>query len=85
LARDKQLMAPSIFSSGPLMARRQRVAEAWEQPGRPAQTESFDVGQRVFHEKFGYGIVTSADDDRLDIEFEKAGPKRVLDRFVARA
>jgi DNA helicase-2/ATP-dependent DNA helicase PcrA len=85
LARDKQLMAPSIFSSGPLMARRQRVAEAWEQPGRSAQTESFDVGQRVFHEKFGYGVVTSADDDRLDIEFEKAGPKRVLDRFVARA
>jgi len=85
LARQAQLMAPSIFSTGPLMARRQRVAEAWEQPGRPAQTESFDIGQRVFHEKFGYGVVTSADDDRLDIDFEKAGPKRVLDRFVARA
>jgi len=85
LARDKQLMATSIFGNGPLMARRQRVAEAWEQPGRPAQTEIFDVGQRVFHEKFGYGVITSADDDRLDIDFEKAGPKRVLDRFVARA
>jgi len=85
LARQASLMAPSIFSSGPLMARRQRVAEAWEQPARPAQTESFDIGQRVFHEKFGYGVVTSADDDRLDIDFEKAGPKRVLDRFVARA
>jgi DNA helicase-2/ATP-dependent DNA helicase PcrA len=85
LARDKQLMAPGIFGNGPLMARRQRVAEAWEQPGRPPQTENFDVGQRVFHEKFGYGVVTSTDDDRLDIDFEKAGSKRVLDRFVARA
>ena len=85
LARDTRMLAPSLFSNGPLMARRQRTPEAWEQPGRPAQTEAFDIGQRVFHEKFGYGIVTSADDDRLDIDFEKAGQKRVLDRFVARA
>ena len=85
LARDARMLAPSLFSNGPLMARRQRTPEAWEQPGRPAQTEAFDIGQRVFHEKFGYGIVTSADDDRLDIDFEKAGQKRVLDRFVARA
>ena len=40
------------------------------------------VGQRVFHQKFGYGVVKAADDDRLDIDFDKAGEKRVLDRFV---
>jgi DNA helicase-2/ATP-dependent DNA helicase PcrA len=85
LARDARLMAPSIFVNGPLLARAARKPEAWEQPGRPAQTEHFDVGQRVFHEKFGYGVVKSTEDDRLDIEFEKAGSKRVLDRFVARA
>ena len=85
LARDARLLAPSLFGNGPLVARRQRTPESWEQPGRPAQTEVFDIGQRVFHEKFGYGIVTSTDDDRLDIDFEKAGQKRVLDRFVARA
>jgi DNA helicase-2/ATP-dependent DNA helicase PcrA len=43
------------------------------------------VGTRVFHQKFGYGIVTAAEADRLDIAFEKAGTKRVLDRFVERA
>ena len=85
LARDSRLLAPSLFGNGPLVARRPRTAEAWEQPGRPSQTEVFDIGQRVFHEKFGYGVVTSSDDDRLDIDFEKAGQKRVLDRFVARA
>jgi DNA helicase-2/ATP-dependent DNA helicase PcrA len=85
LARDSLLMAPSVFASGPLLARRQRSAEAWEQPARPEPSESFDVGQRVFHEKFGYGVVTSSEDGRLDIDFEKAGSKRVLDRFVARA
>jgi DNA helicase-2/ATP-dependent DNA helicase PcrA len=38
----------------------------------------------VFHQKFGYGRVTAAEDDRLDIDFETSGAKRVLDRFVER-
>jgi DNA helicase-2/ATP-dependent DNA helicase PcrA len=39
----------------------------------------------VFHQTFGYGTVTAAEDDKLDIAFDKAGSKRVLDRFVERA
>ncbi|MDB5478222.1 MAG: ATP-dependent helicase UvrD/PcrA [Alphaproteobacteria bacterium] len=45
-------------------------------------SSAFRVGQRVFHEKFGYGKVTDIDDDKLDVSFEKAGTKKVLDRFV---
>ncbi|WP_298284041.1 ATP-dependent helicase [Acidocella sp.] len=41
-------------------------------------------GARVFHQKFGYGTVTGADGGRLDITFDKAGPKRVLEDFVER-
>jgi DNA helicase-2/ATP-dependent DNA helicase PcrA len=67
------------------MARRPKVIEAWEQPSRPARPDAVPVGQRVFHQKFGYGVVTASDDDRLDIAFEKAGQKRVLDRFVEKA
>jgi DNA helicase-2/ATP-dependent DNA helicase PcrA len=85
LSRESRLMAPSVFSNGPLMARRPKMIEAWEQPGRPARPDSVPVGQRVFHQKFGYGVVTASDDDRLDIAFEKAGQKRVLDRFVEKA
>ena len=81
LARTAQLAAPSVFNNGPLVARR---AEAWENPGRPARTDKIAVGQRVFHEKFGYGEVTASEDDKLDINFEKAGAKRVMDRFVAK-
>lgn len=43
---------------------------------------AFKVGQRVFHEKFGYGKVTHIDTDKLDVSFEKSGTKKVLDRFV---
>jgi len=79
LARDARMLAPSVFAGGPLVARR---AEPWEQAGRPARTQKVVVGERVFHEKFGYGEVIASEDDKLDINFEKAGQKRVMDRFV---
>jgi DNA helicase II / ATP-dependent DNA helicase PcrA len=41
------------------------------------------VGQRVFHDKFGYGIVADVEGNKLEIDFEKAGRKRVLDSFVS--
>jgi len=85
LARDAIATMPSVFANGPLMARKPRIAEPWEQVGRPARTEKIAVGQRVFHQKFGYGQVTASDDDKLDIDFEKAGQKRVMDRFVEKA
>ena len=40
------------------------------------------VGARVFHDKFGYGVVTDQEGNKLEIEFEKAGVKRVIDSFV---
>jgi DNA helicase-2/ATP-dependent DNA helicase PcrA len=86
LARDARLMAPPSFGGQfPMLARKPKVLESWEQPGRPARAAALPVGSRVFHQKFGYGVVTSAEDDRLDIEFDKAGAKRVLDRFVEKA
>jgi DNA helicase-2/ATP-dependent DNA helicase PcrA len=42
-------------------------------------------GERVFHEKFGYGIVAEVDGNKLTIDFDKAGRKRVVDSFVAPA
>ena len=40
------------------------------------------VGVRVFHEKFGYGTITAQEGNKLEIDFETAGPKRVIDSFV---
>ena len=44
-----------------------------------------DCGMRVFHQKFGYGTIQAKDGNKLEIEFEKAGAKKVLDSFVVRA
>lgn len=40
------------------------------------------VGQRVFHRKFGLGRIIGVEGLKLDIHFEKAGPKKVLHSFV---
>ena len=86
LARDALPAALASFSGQfPLVARRPRTIEVWEQPVRAPRAEAIEVGARVFHQRFGYGTVTAAEDDRLDIAFDKAGAKRVLDRFVERA
>jgi DNA helicase-2/ATP-dependent DNA helicase PcrA len=45
---------------------------------------AFSVGDRVQHNKFGYGTVTDVDGNKLTIEFETAGRKRVVDSFVAK-
>ncbi|MBF0269843.1 MAG: UvrD-helicase domain-containing protein [Alphaproteobacteria bacterium] len=45
----------------------------------------FSEGDRVFHEKFGYGRVLDVDGTRLDILFDKAGAKKVVDSFVRKA
>ncbi|MXQ07922.1 UvrD-helicase domain-containing protein [Alphaproteobacteria bacterium GH1-50] len=43
------------------------------------------VGDRVFHQKFGYGRITGIEGDKLDIAFEKAGEKKVVAKFVTAA
>ncbi len=80
--RREMMAAPSVFLGGPLQARRAVEALPWEPPVRPKQSSAIAVGARVFHQKFGYGEVVQVDDDRLDVLFEKAGQKRLLDRFV---
>ncbi|HEX3431813.1 MAG TPA: UvrD-helicase domain-containing protein [Rhizomicrobium sp.] len=42
-------------------------------------------GDRVFHQKFGYGRVSVVEGNKLTIDFDKAGAKRVIDNFVTRA
>jgi len=46
----------------------------------------FSTGDRVFHDKFGYGKIIHIDGHKLDIAFESTGgTKRVMDSFVEKA
>ena len=42
----------------------------------------FNVGDRVFHQKFGNGNIAAIEGNKLTIDFDRAGQKKVLDGFV---
>ena len=48
-----------------------------------AAASSFVMGERVFHQKFGYGAIVGIEGDKLEIDFEKAGLKKVVAKFVS--
>ena len=67
-------------SPGPLTIDGDLVARSTDD-GRGSK---YSVGERVFHLKFGYGTIAGVEGNKLSIDFEKAGRKKVLDSFVQR-
>ena len=64
------------------------LVEAGPAPRRGAEIRrvgGFSVGDRVFHQKFGYGAITAVEDNKLSIHFEHAGDKKIMDAYVERA
>ena len=49
----------------------------------PTKKSTYSIGQKVFHQKFGYGYINGIDGDKLEINFQHAGSKRVLSNFVS--
>ncbi|EAQ02922.1 Putative uvrD/DNA Helicase II [Pseudooceanicola batsensis HTCC2597] len=87
---DKRASEANVYNS-PGWKRMQ--ARAGQRPmSQPRETRSqvidleavsrYTIGDRVFHQKFGYGAITGIEGDKLDIDFEKAGTKKVVAKFV---
>jgi DNA helicase II / ATP-dependent DNA helicase PcrA len=51
----------------------------------PETPSAYSVGDRVFHQKFGYGRIIGVEGNKLTVAFEAAGEKKVIDSFVSRA
>ena len=49
-----------------------------------SQPSLFSIDERVFHQKFGMGTVTAVDGDKVDINFDHAGTKKVIARFLSK-
>ncbi len=58
---------------------------SWQVEPRDGPEPDFAAGQRVFHQKFGYGKILAVDGGKLEITFDKAGTKKVMSRFVEAA
>lgn len=68
-----------------------RTAESFlanldKKKAQSSDISKYKVGQKVNHKKFGVGKITNleseGDDIKVDIEFEKAGHKRLMARFA---
>ena len=46
------------------------------------EQQRFKRGERIFHQKFGYGRIEAIEGNKLTVAFEKAGTKKVLDNYV---
>ncbi len=83
----------------PAAGRSARPPQAWGKGAHPPLIEAglsprrggeirtvggFAVGDRVFHQKFGYGRVTAVEANRLAIAFDRAGEKKIMDAYVER-
>jgi DNA helicase-2/ATP-dependent DNA helicase PcrA len=66
---------PVLIEAGPVPKRGEEIR----------RVGGFKVGDRVFHQKFGYGAVTAVEDNKLAIRFEHAGDKKIMDAYVERA
>ena len=72
-------------SRGAFSAEPQRIIEARASAvslGNKGR-DDLSLGQRVFHGKFGYGTIAAIEGNKLEIEFEHSGRKKVLDSFVS--
>jgi len=76
--------AQQAYAKGEGLRSTPRILEG-ELVARETEGKGFSEGERVFHQKFGYGRITRVDGNKLTIDFDKAGEKRVIDSFVERA
>ncbi len=93
LAMDHRVARADVYNSPGWRRMQERAgARTMAQP-REARHVTIDLdavsafteGDRVFHQKFGYGTVAGIEGDKLDIAFDKAGDKKVVARFVVSA
>jgi DNA helicase-2/ATP-dependent DNA helicase PcrA len=60
-------------------------AQAWSVQTSDPGASHYARGERVFHQKFGYGRISFVEGNKLTVDFDKAGEKKVIDQFVSRA
>lgn len=81
----------SGFASTPYLSEQKSRHYVSAPPTRPVSSPTvisvsgLNIGDRVFHIKFGYGRIKSIEADKLDINFEHTGLKKVLASFVEKA
>ena len=64
--------------------KRATIIDAEVIEAKSTSPDDFSIGERIFHQKFGYGKITAMDGDKFTIDFEKTGTKKVISSFLER-
>ena len=48
----------------------------------PDNTSNLKIGEKVFHIKFGTGLIIDIDNDKVEVNFDKAGIKKVIGSYL---
>ncbi|HEY4123492.1 MAG TPA: UvrD-helicase domain-containing protein [Rhizomicrobium sp.] len=78
-AQANRAAAGGVRTRAPLIE-----AQAYTVQTSDPESSHYSRGDRVFHQKFGYGRVASVEGNKLTVDFDKAGEKKVIDNFVTR-
>ena len=79
-AQANRAAASGVRTRAPLIE-----AQAYTVQTSDPESSQYARGDRIFHQKFGYGRVASVEGNKLTVDFDKAGEKKVIDNFVTRA
>lgn len=89
---DKSAVAKTIGEQGTKSEYQYRTAESFlnsikqNNQTNDVDLSKYQVGQRVYHKKFGEGTITKLEqegnDIKVDLEFDKAGHKRLMAKFA---
>ena len=89
---DKSAVAKTIGEQGTKSEYQYRTAESFlnsikqNNQTNYVDLSKYQVGQRVYHKKFGEGTITKLEqegnDVKVDLEFDKAGHKRLMAKFA---
>lgn len=89
---DKSAIAKTIGEQGTKSEYQYRTAESFlnsikqNNQTNDVDLSKYQVGQRVYHKKFGEGTITKLEqegnDVKVDLEFDKAGHKRLMAKFA---
>ncbi len=75
---------PEVIPKGDPRNRFKATSQKKAAPKKKA-TSKYTIGERVFHEKFGYGNIEEINGTKLQVAFEKSGDKSIMDNFVRKA
>ena len=80
--RKAEIMSASRYSMRCSARPISQPSEARHMTIDATAVSAYGIGDRVFHQKFGYGVITQIEGNKLEIDFDQSGHKRVIDSFV---